>query len=193
MTKRTIRNKNLRHPVTVIREGPRLEGYGRAGARLKLDLMLDTVHGHTTQQWQKLNEEERAVLRQIAGEADPALGVSRQADAIGALGKLRDKASLLLLREIAQNARSDERLQITATHAMGEIGSRQVVPVLRSLLKARASEVRAQAAQALAKTGSSADLVMLEALAKEDKTYAGEAARDALKLLRTRLQRETGS
>jgi len=191
MSKTTIRNKNLRHPITVIKELPRLERLGRAGARLKLDLMLLAVHGQTTQQWQKLNEEDRAVLRQIAREEDPAWGVSHQADAIGALGVMQDKGSLLLLSEIARNVRADVRLQIAAIHAMGEIGGSQVLPVLRSLLDAKAAEVRSQAARALAKTGSGEDLAILEGLAKEDKTYVGEAARNAIKLLRTRLQRST--
>jgi HEAT repeat protein len=192
MAKTTFRNKNLRNRVTVIQEQPKLDRLGRAGARLKLDRMLLAVHGQTTQEWQKLNEEERAVLRQIASEEDPAWGLSHQADAIGALGEMQDKGSLLLLGEIARNARGDVRLQIAATHALGEIGGNQVKPVLRSLLEARAPEVRAQAARALAKTGTSADLAVLESLAKEDKTFAGEVAKDAVALLRTRLQRGAG-
>jgi HEAT repeat protein len=188
MPKSTIRNKRLRSSVTVIQERPKLDRLGRAGARLKLDLMLLAVHGHTTQEWQKLTEEERVVLRQIAREEDPAWGLTHQADAISALGQMRDKGSLLLLSEIARNARTDMRLQVAATHALGEIGGNQMKSVLHALLKAKASEVRAQAARALAKAGTAADLAVLESLAKEDKSFAGDVAQDAITLLRTRLQ-----
>jgi len=191
MPKTTYRNKNLRNPVTVIREQPRLDKLGRAGARLKLDQMLLAVHGQTTNQWQKLSEEERSVLRKIASEEDTAWGVSHQADAIGALGEMQDKSSLLLLSEIARNTRGDVRLQIAAIHSMGEIGGDQVIPVLRTLLKARKPEVRAQAVRALAKTGSGADLSVMESLAAEDKTFVSGVAKDAVRLLRARLQHET--
>src|SRR5574337_508752 len=169
MAKSTVRNKNLRSRVTLIQERPNLDRLGRAGARLKLDLLLLAVHGQTTAEWQKLNEEECEVLRQIAREEDPAWGLSHQADAIGALGELRDKGSLLLLGEIARDTRADVRLQIAATHSLGEIGGDQVRPVLRTLLGAKAPEVRAQAAKALAKTGDRADLAVLQSFARDDK------------------------
>jgi HEAT repeat protein len=188
MPKTTIRNKKLRSSVTVIQERPRLDQLGRAGARLKLDLKLLAVHGQTTQEWQKLSEEERSVLRQIAREEDPAWGLTHQADAISVLGLMQDKGSLLLLSEIARSARADVRLQVAATHALGEIGGNQVKSVLHALLKAKAPEVRAQAARALAKTGTAADLAVLESLAKEDKSFAGDVAKDAITLLRTRLE-----
>src|SRR5688572_7269490 len=151
MAKSTVRNKRLRQPVTIVTERPRLERLGEAGARLKLDLMLTAVHGHTEAQWQKLNAEERAVLRQMAMEEDPELGLSHQANAIGALGQLRDPAALLVLSEVARSARADDRLRIQAVHALAEIGGDEVRPVLRSLLAAKPVEVRAQAARALAK------------------------------------------
>lgn len=190
MAKTIVRNKNLRHPLTVIRERPRLERLGRAGARLKLDLMLTAVHGQTEAEWKKLNAMEREVLRQIAGEEDPALGLNHQANAIGALGQLRDPASLLLLTEIARAPRADERLKIQAVHALGEIGGDEVRPVLRSLLHVKATEVRAQAARALAKVGTAADLTALEAMAKAEKSYAGGVVREAAGLLRQRLERQ---
>lgn len=189
MAKTTVRNKNLRSRVTVIREQPKLHRLGKAGARLKLDFMLLAVHGQTVSEWQKLNEEERDVLRQIAREEDPAWGLSHQTDAIGALGEMRDKGSLLQLSEIARDTRADVRLQIAATHALGEIGGDQVTSVFRSLLQAKAPEVRAQAAKALAKTGTQADIAVLEFFTRKDKTFARDVARDAVALLRTRLQR----
>jgi len=191
--KTIVRNKNLRGHVQVIKETPNLDELGRAGIRLKLDQMLLAVHGQTTAKWQKLSEVEREVLRQMAREEDPAFGLSHQSDAIGAIGKTGDKGSLLLLSEIASDARAEMRLQIAATHAMGEIGGTQVISALRSLLKAKAPEVRAQAARALAKNGTGGDLRVLESFVQKDKTFAAEVARDAVVLLRSRLQQNVRS
>jgi len=188
----TVRNKNLRYPVTVIKEQPPLKRLGRAGARLKLEQMLLAVHGQTEAEWRKLNEMEKDVLRQMAREEDPALGVSHQADAIGALGVMRDAPSLLLLSEIARASEADDRLRLAAVHALGEIGGDEVRPVLRSLLDSKATEVRAQAARALGKVGDAADLTVLDRMSKTDKTYAGGLARDASRLVRARMDRPSG-
>jgi HEAT repeats len=187
MASRTVKNKNLRSPVTVVEERPRLESLGKAGARLKLDLMLLAHHGQPPREWQKLTPEEMNILRVIASEEDPAWGVTHQADAIGALAEARDSSGLLLLAETARNARADLRLQIAATYALGEIGGGEARKVLRGLLDAKRPEVRAQAATGLMKTGGATDLISLERLAERDQTFAGDAAREAVSALRRRL------
>jgi hypothetical protein len=188
MPETTVRNKNWRETITVIEEMPGLDNLGKAGARLKLDLMLAATHGHSERDWQRLNAEEREVLRQMAREEDPAWGVSHQADAIGALGQLRDQAAQLQLGDLARNSRADLRLQIAATHALGEIGGEQVRPLLRELLEARSPEVRAQAALGLVKTGTAADLAALEMRLDQDQTFAADVAREAVEALSTRLK-----
>lgn len=187
MPTRTVKNKRLRSPVTVVEERPRLEALGKAGARLKLDLMLLAHHGQPPQRWQKLTPEEQDVLRMIASEEDPGWGVSHQADAIGALGESGAKSALLVLGELARDTRTDLRVQIAATYALGEVGGPEVRGVLRGLLGSKAPEVRAQAATGLLKTGGAADLVSLERLAERDQTFAGDAAREAAAALRRRL------
>jgi HEAT repeat protein len=171
----------------VIREQPDLGKMGRAGMRLKLERMLLSVEGVPRQEWEKLNDEEREVLRQIARVPDLQWGVTHQADAIGALAALHDQGALLQLSQLALDERVDMRLQIAATHALGEIGGEAVRPSLLKLLSARRPEVRAQAAQAMAKVGTAADVVMLDSVAQSDKSFAGQVAGKAAASLRTRL------
>jgi hypothetical protein len=187
MPERVIRNKHLRSPVTVIEESRGVDEAGRAGIRLKLDIMLTAVHGHTPREWARLSGEERAVLRKIASDGDPAWGLSHQADAIGALGELGDRAALLQLTETARNRRADPLLRIAATHAMGRIGSKQALAALRDLLKDTVPEVRAQAALGLGTVGGAGEVAGLEEAGRRDRTFAGTVAKDAADALRNRL------
>jgi hypothetical protein len=187
MTQKVIRNKHLRSPVTVIQESTGLDQAGRAGVRLKLDMMLSAAHGHTPGEWARLSGEERAVLRKIAAEEDRAWGVSHQADAIGALGELGDRAALLQLGETARNRRADPLVRIAATHALGRIGSGQAVPVLHDLLADTVPEVRAQAAVALGTVGGAGEVARLDELGRQDRTFVGTVAKDAATALRNRL------
>jgi HEAT repeat protein len=187
MAETVIRNRNLRTSVTIIQESPALEGKTKASARLKIDLMLLALHGQPERAWGRLNLEERQVLREVARQPDPAWGATHQTAAIGALAEAHDKAALLQLSEMARGRGSDLRVQVAATYAIGEIGGEQVRSVLYELLDAQAPEVRVQAAIALAKTGSAADLLHLQLLSEDDQTFVGEVAREAIDILRTRI------
>jgi HEAT repeat protein len=188
MDESVVRNDNLRSDVTVIEETPDLDRLGKAGARLKVDRMLMAHHGQPAEAWQRLSADERDVLRQIAVEEDSELGISHQADAIGALAEMRDEGSLLLLSKLARDQRADTRIQIAATYALGEIGGDQVRSELRDLLRASAPEVRAQAVYGLAKAGTGADLIELEAIAERDQTFVRDIARRAGEALRARIR-----
>jgi HEAT repeat protein len=188
MPQRVVKNARLRSPVTVIEEAPDLSRFGRAGIRMKLDSLLSTIEGRTARDWRGLSAEEREVLRLIAREEDPAWGVSHQVDAIGALAELRDEGALLQLSQTAQDGRADLRLRVAATYALGAIGGDAIRPVLHALLKARAPEVRAQAAKSLARAGGAADVAALETLAGRDQTFVGEVARNAAEALQARLR-----
>lgn len=187
MSETVVKNENYRTDVTVIEETVQLEKFGKAGARLKLDQMLMAHHGQPAEDWQRLDNEERDVLRRIAAEGDPEFDVNLQANAIGALAEMRDEGALLLMSKLARDARSDTRLQVAATYALGEIGGPQVVSELRSLLEAKAPEVRAQAVYGLAKVGTEADLLQLDLLADRESTFVKDIARNAVDALRSRI------
>lgn len=182
-----IRNANYRHPITVITERPDLDGHGRAGARLKLDLMLSAPEGVTEQQLADLTEDERVVLRKMASEPDPKHGVPRQAAAIGALSQMRDRESLLQVAELARDASLDRRIRISATHALGQIGGPHVASVLRGLLDSDLSAVRAQAARGLVRVGGVADIAAVDRVAASDDPVASSVAATAAVALRSRL------
>lgn len=182
-----IRNANYRYPITVITEYPDLDAHGRAGARLKLDLMLSAPEGVTEQQLEALSIDEREVLRKMAAEPDPKHGVPRQTAAIGALSQLRDRDSLLQVADLARDSGLDRRVRIAATHALGEIGGPQVAPVLHGLLDADLSAVRAQAARGLARVGGVADIAAIDLVAESDDAIASSAAASAAAALRSRL------
>jgi len=173
--------------VTVIEEMQDLDQLGPAGTRLKLDLMLSMHHGPTSRDWARLSRDDRLVLRKVADEEDPAWGLSHQADAIGALGEMGDRGSIMQLSETARDRRTDPLLRIAATHSLGRIGTDQALPVLRELLDATVPEVRAQAAVGLMTAGRAADVVPLEDAGKRDRTFAGTVAKNAAEVLRRRL------
>lgn len=188
MPESVIKNENLRHDVTVIEEMPDLDQFGRAGIRLKLDMMLSAVHGVSVREWQRLSADEHDVLRLIAREEDPAWGVSHQVDAIGALAESGDEGALLQLSDLARNAQADMRIRIAATYALGEIGGPQVRPVLRELLQVQQPEVRAQAALGLGKAGDPSDLITLELLHDADETLVSGMAMRAIDALNVRFR-----
>jgi HEAT repeat protein len=182
----TIRNRNFSHPVTVVQRRPDLDRLGNAGIRMKLDLALSAPEGLTDQAARRLRPEELSVLRKMASATDPARGVPHQAAAIGALAQAADRGSLLTLSEVARSA-ADARVAVAASYALGEIGGPEAAVVLRDLLGAKATEVRAQAARALAKVGGAGDLAVLERFVSREKTFAGDVARSAADVLRGRL------
>src|SRR5262245_22549317 len=94
-----VKNPNLWHAVEVIREWPALDALGKAGARMKLDVLLLKPEGRTPDETDGLDEEDLAVLREMATEADPAFGVTHQTAAIGALSERIDSGALLLLAD----------------------------------------------------------------------------------------------
>lgn len=182
-----VRNANYRHPLTVVVERPDLDAHGRAGARLKLDLMLSAPEGVTDQQLEDLSDDERVVLRKMASEPDPKLGVPRQTAALGALAQLKDRESLLQMAELARNGGVDRRVRIAATHALGRIGGPQVPQVLRGLLTSDLPQVQAQAARGLAQVGGLADLAAIDRVAGADDPVASSVAGQAASALRSRL------
>lgn len=188
MSETVIKNENYRTDVTVIEETIPLDKMGKAGARLKLDQMLLAHHGQPAEEWQRLTIEERGVLRQIAVEGDPEIGVTLQMNAIGALAEMRDEGALLLISKLARDGQLDTRVQVAATNALGEIGGPQVVSELRSLLDAKAPEVRAQAVYGIAKVGTEADVLQLDLLAERDTTFVKDIARNALDALQSRIE-----
>ncbi len=186
-TESVIRNANHRHPVTIITERIDLDAHGRAGARLRLDLMLSAPEGVTEQQLADLSDDERVVLRKIASEPDPKLGVPRQTAALGALAQLQDREALLQVADQARDAGLDPRVRIAATHALGRIGGPQVPEVLRGLLDSDLPRVRAQAARGLARVGGLADVAAVERLASSSDPVASSMATSAAAALRNRL------
>lgn len=187
MPTQTIKNENLRSPVTVIEEMPDLDKLGKAGMRLKLDTLLMLHHGPSEEDLNKLTGEDIAMLRQMAREPDAMRGIDHQIRALGVLGALQDRGALLQIGDLARNAKSDMRLRIAATSALGEIGDPQAVDVLRTLVTDKVAEVKMQAIKAIANVGTSADVAVLERLTQTDKSFVGELAGKAAGNLRTRL------
>jgi HEAT repeats len=183
-----IRNRNFRHPVTVIEERPDLDAVGPAGARLRLELLLSAPEGVTSRALARLDEDEKTALRRIASEVDPARGIQLQNAALGALGQVRDEGATLLTARLAQAPATDERVKVEAVAALGEIGGAGAIDVVRGLVESGEREVRAQAVRVIAKLGTAEDVGRLERIAESDRSFVGAVARSASSALRQRLQ-----
>lgn len=189
-TERVIRNRNYRYPVTVVEERPDLAALGLAGARLALELMLSAPEGVPSHKLRRLKPAENAALRKVASADDPAYGIMLQKAALGALGQVGDEGAALMMARLAQRPDVDLRVKSEAIAALGEVGGDGARDVLRDVIETGQPETKAQAALALTKLGTVADVGLLEAVAEADESFVGEIARSAALTLREKLHLE---
>ena len=189
-TEKVIKNRNYRYPVSVVVERPDLLELGDAGARLNVELMLSAPEGVPSRRLRRLGAAERSALRKIAAEEDPARGILLQKAALGALGQVKDHAASLVIARLAQSPAVDMRVRAEAIASLAEIGGEGTREFMLDVIESGQPEDRAQAALALAKLGTVADVGLLEAIAETEDTFVGKLAGRAATTLREKLHLE---